>query len=436
MRLMSLDGGVSATVADRLPASAETTPAGGLIARGAGLSYAAASFGPSVVVLEARDRRRVLDFDTVTGVVEVEAGITLGELHDALAPRGHFLPTQPGYSGITVGGCIAADVHGKNPARDGTFVRQVESLTLFHPDHGTITLSRNQAPEVFALTCGGFGLTGVIRTARLRTRKLPGAWVEARTYATADANGTAAVLRLQAMDSDFAYAWLNLLDTGPGFGRGFVTALAFAGDASVPGAADHRYPPPRLTAEGRARLPVSLMYAPTIRAMNLVYTLMARRRRSGERQSLGRALFTFNGNELYHELFGRPGFHESQVIVPHDAFPAFMEAIRTHSRRLGAPISLGAGKLFAGTAEGLRFDGDGICIAVNLRRGRAAAAFLAALDQDMVRLGGRPNLIKDSRLPRAVFDATVPDADRVRHALRAWDPRRRFRSELSERLGL
>jgi hypothetical protein len=45
-------------------------------------------------------------------------------------------------------------------------------------------------------------------------------------------------------------------------------------------------------------------------------------------------------------------------------------------------------------------------------------------------------LIKDSRLPRAVFEASVPEADAFRAALRHWDPKRRFRSTLSERLGL
>jgi len=77
-----------------------------------------------------------------------------------------------------------------------------------------------------------------------------------------------------------------------------------------------------------------------------------------------------------------------------------------------------------------------VSFAINLRRGSAATAFLVALDQDMIRLDGRPNLIKDSRLPRAVFDAVFPEADLVRQGLRDRDPRRRFRSELSERLRL
>jgi len=441
VRLLSLDGGVAAiaTLVGLNPGRTDLPPTAaqaGMIARGAGLSYAAASFAAGATVVETAARNRVLDFDPASGVVTVEAGITLGDLHRHLGPLGHYLPIQPGYGGISVGGCIAADVHGKNPARDGTFVRQVEALTLFHPDHGIVELSDTAHPDILALTCGGFGLTGIILTARLRTQRLPGAWVCSIMLPTANAAETADLLGRHALSEDFAYAWMNLLRTGPGFGGGFVTAIRFGGDPTQPGAVDLSFPPGRLTPDRRARLPFSLMRRPTIMAMNAVYTLMANRKGDRRTEPLGKALFTFNGNEIYHELFGRPGFHEAQVIVPHAAFPAFMEAIRSHTRRHDAPIALGAGKLFAGSARMLRFDGDGICVAVNLRRNRNAAAFLAALDQDVIRLGGRPNLIKDSRLPRAVFEATCPEADAFRRRLRDWDPKRRFRSELSERLGL
>lgn len=439
-RFLSLDGGVTRDGREAEPNAASDLPAmaghdGPIIARGAGLSYVGASFGAGGVSASMRGFDQVLDFDPATGLVTVQAGITLGALHQWLGPRGYYLPIQPGFSEITVGGCVAANVHGKNPARDGTFVRQVAGLTLFHPDHGLVALSPDHHPDILALTCGGFGLTGIIVSVRLRAERLPGAWVETTMHPVRDTTHAANLLRQHAADSDFTYAWLNFASLGRGFGRGFVAAIRFAGDPAQPGAVDLSFPPGRLTPEARARLPLALLYRPTIWAMNTVYATLARRQ-IGTRGSLGKALFTFNGNELYHGLFGCPGFHESQVIVPHAALPAFAEAIRDHSARHDAPITLGAGKLFAGAAQGLTFDGDGVCIAVNLRRNRQAGAFLAALDQDVIRLGGRPNLIKDSRLPRAVFEATFPDADRVRRALRDWDPKRRFRSELSDRLGL
>src|SRR5882724_5524319 len=109
--------------------------------------------------------------------------------------------------------------------------------------------------------------------------------------------------------------------------------------------------------------------------MNFLYTTLRRRKGQGAATNLGSALFTFNGNEVYHEFFGRPGFHEAQVVVPHAALPEYFDCLRRHSAHYGAPIALGAGKLFAGASTGLRFDGDGVSIAVNLRRSRASSSF-------------------------------------------------------------
>ena len=50
--------------------------------------------------------------------------------------------------------------------------------------------------------------------------------------------------------------------------------------------------------------------------------------------------------------------------------------------------------------------------------------------------GGWPNIIKDSRLTADVVSAAYPEYERFRLALRSFDPKRLYRSELSERLAL
>lgn len=63
----------------------------------------------------------------------MEAGIILYDLYVFLMLHGLYLSIQPGHGRIMVGGCIAADVHGKNHACDGTFINHAVSLTLVHP---------------------------------------------------------------------------------------------------------------------------------------------------------------------------------------------------------------------------------------------------------------------------------------------------------------
>lgn len=435
-RLVSFDGGAAEAVALRRPDRygafrvGEGVPA---IARGAGLSYVAASFGDGASPIELGAFDRILGFDPAARIVEVEAGVTLGALYRFLLPRGCYLPVQPGYGAITIGGCIGADVHGKNPAQDGTFIRQVEALTLFHPDHGTVELSPTQQAELFSATCGGFGLTGVVLTARLRVSVLPGAGAEITLHPVADVPAGAALLQALPSAVAGAHTWHDFSSPDRHFGRGVARVFRF-----LPGEGGARpdLPPARLSPEWRGAWPVGLMNRWTARAMNRVYAARQRADSVARPADIAAVLFPIHGNELYFRLFGRAGFHESQVILPPDRLPDYLDRIRDGVRRLGVPITLASAKLFAGAGDLLRYDGQGVSLAINLPRGRNALAFLDELDRGVIALGGRPSLIKDSRLSRAVVEATYPELDRFRAIRQAWDPKRRFRSDLARRLGL
>jgi decaprenylphospho-beta-D-ribofuranose 2-oxidase len=120
------------------PGDAETLleaagPARGLIARGLGRSYNnAAQCGGGVVVSTAR-LSRITELDPVSGLATCEAGVSLEQLMVAGLPAGWFVPVSPGTRQVTIGGAIAADVHGKNHHVAGSFARHVRSFDLMLP---------------------------------------------------------------------------------------------------------------------------------------------------------------------------------------------------------------------------------------------------------------------------------------------------------------
>jgi len=406
------------------------------ISRGAGLSYAAASFlGDGLSVAHA-SFDRVTGFDEQQAVVEVEAGITLGALHRFLSQKGLYLPVQPGHGRITVGGCIAADVHGKNQARDGTFIDQVKALTLFHPRHGVLELSREQDPALFRLTCGGYGLTGHILKARLCAKPIPSNSIDLKASAFTRFEEGLASLVHAAAHADFAYSWHDMAAAGKHLGAGYVFEARFATGSGSDPVIEEGPEPPHLSAEGRSAWRLPLLNSFSARGLNLVYRFQQRAALRGKRITLLDALFPVHRAQGYFRLFGSRGFHEYQVLLPSDAMHEYLRAIEARIRRRPLAITLASAKVFAGTRESLRFTGDGICLALNLPRSESSLDVMAFLDERVVALRGVPNIIKDSRLPRAVVDACYPGADGFRSALRAFDPQRLFRSELSERLGL
>lgn len=436
--LVTMDGGVRVTeVALQRPdrhayfrAHDDARPA---IPRGAGFSFAAASFGSRTTSVEITAFDRVLDFDVQSGQVEVEAGITLGALFEFLAPRGYYLPVQPGHHRITVGGCIAANVHGKNPARDGTFTAQVEGVRLFHPRHGCVELSRDIEPELFDATCGGLGLTGVIVSARLRALRLPGTAFHIVHRRAATVAEGARLLVKESAHGDLAYGWFDCSRGGRADEQGTIVTGQFVADRETE--TTFKLSRSRFSPESRARLPLSLLHPISIQLMNTVYAWSLRR--SGDTVAgLAEALYPTRVSELYLSLFGRRGFYEYQALIPHAKVEEFVRRLRDQATRAGACIALVVAKPFDGVPDLIRFDGCGTSLAVEMPHSAAADMLMREIDRLVIDIDGRPNIIKDSRLPRPIFEATYPHCDRFRRILRQWDPKRLFRSELSERLGL
>ncbi len=400
------------------------------IARGSGVSYAAASFDAEAVSQDMRAFDRLLAFDIHTGLLCVEAGACIGDVQRFLLPRGWYLPIAPGHPRATIGGCIAADVHGKNPARDGTFRTRIEELQLHVPGRGLISLDAHHDAPLFAATCGGFGLTGTITRATLRLARPPRA-ITLRRMPVDDLAQAARVLR-ESANALLLYGWH---DSRPEcFGRG-VIRVGLSDDEAVPRAYDARaerdlpavIPP----------LPITLWQHSGIALANR--WLDQRWRRPGmEAISLTEALFPLNDARWYFSGYGKAGLVELQWLLPHPRFEAFAAALGERVARDRPRIALISSKLFDGPAQGFSFGGKGIALALHLPAPAQPTqrAFCEALAELAIAHGGRPNPIKDSTLDASSMRRAFSDFDARRAALVEHNVAGRFVSSMTRRLGL
>lgn len=414
---------------DRLRFFDAAPPNGPLMAGGARASLVGAAFGHGVRTLGMGRFNRVLAFDANAGTVTVEAGTTLAALFGFLARNGWMVAVQPGYPGVTVGGCIAGDVHGKNQFEEGCFGDWVEELELWHPQRGRVVLSPAREPDLFALTVGGFGLTGVILSARLRLTKMKGRGVVLTALPIGDLLEAATVMKERRAGADFLYSWHDLASDARG--RGFVFSGRITADGpEIPARASfHRFDQERFAP------PVSLMNRWSLAAMNRLYRACAGK--AGERHvSLWKALFPFVAIPGYFYLYGRRGFLEHQIVVPEPSFGAYAARLGALIREHRVPFGLAAMKLFRGPQRLLRFRGDGISLAIEAPNGPATRDLFRAIDTLDAELGCRANILKDARLPADAVARQYPERDEFRARLQAHDPARIFRSALAERLGL
>ena len=440
--LSSFDNGVKSTCAvaqpDRYRHWASTPSDSYQISRGAGLSLSAASFETESLSVSHNKFNRILDFDSATGEVEVEAGIRLFSLHNFLVANGYFLPIQPGHGQISIGGCVAADIHGKNQLKDGNFLEQVISLKLFHPSHGILNLSRASNADLFFLTCGGYGLTGHILSVRLKTQVLPSQVVVTRTQGFPDIDSGLQLLNNEATGVDFIHSWHDFSQTGKKYGSGMVFMSNFEViDEHAGSPFKTRSVVPKSLGNRRRMSAANLVVNRfSISALNSAYKRINSTNIKGKRSDIADALFPIHHLQDYYYFLGSHGFHEYQILLPNNVAADYLKQLGGIAAELKIPITLASGKIFGGQQNLIRFSGEGVCFAVNFLRSTQANVLLEWLDSNLVLYGGRPNLIKDSRLPRQIAEACYPEIDVFRMKLRNFDPKRLFRSEMSERLGL
>lgn len=403
-----------------------------LIPQGSGLSYAAASFGSNTTSISHLNFNRILNFDPIQNIIEVEAGLTLFDLFIFLESKNLYLPVQPGFSALTIGGCVAANVHGKNQHRDGTFINQIESIALFHPSHGIIHLSKKENFELFNLTCGGYGLTGNILNVSLRAVPIPSNTIllDHSEFTFSDPHFEEC---FSNQNSDFSYSWHDLSRPKDNFGDGIIFKASFIDSNSYQALPNKKQ---FQNHSFKNHLPFSIWNKFSVKTANWLYYTAHKLKTSPTELSLFESLFPLEKKLFYFKFFGKNGFHEYQAIIPTRNIKEFFASIKFFLKHTYIPVTLGSCKFFSGSDYFLRFTGDGICIALNFPRSNKSLSFCQHLDSEIIRLDGKPNIIKDSRLPKFIIEKTYPEVDMFRAALRDFDPKRIYRSELSERLKL
>jgi decaprenylphospho-beta-D-ribofuranose 2-oxidase len=409
----------------------------GAIPRGLGRSYGDAAQNAGGRVVETTG---VCDFDldADTGRVRASSGATLDDLLRELVPRGWFVPVSPGTRYVTVGGAVAADIHGKNHHRSGSWCNHVDELRLALPSGDVATVSPSDDPDLFWATAGGMGLTGVVVDVTFRCLPVETSRLLVDTDRTDDLDEVMALMEHGDEAYDFSVAWTDITASGRALGRSVLTRGRFARADEVPGDDDARRAyDPSVLISAPPIAPSGLLNRASIRAFNEVWFRKAPRQRRDELQSIPTFWHPLDMVEGWNRGYGPRGFVQWQCAVPFGAEHVIRRAVQRFHQG-GYPSFVTVLKRFGpGNAGPLSFPMPGWTLAVDIPVGRAGlGSTLDQLDDEVVAAGGRIYLAKDSRLRPELVPAMYPRLDEWRAVCDRVDPDRQLRSDLSRRLKL
>jgi FAD/FMN-containing dehydrogenase len=412
----------------------ERMSARAFLSRGLGRSYGDASLPaedrPDVLNTSLGDR--ILSFDPETGAIRAESGLSLAELNRLLMPRGYFTPVSPGTSFVTLGGMVSADIHGKNQHRDGNFGDHVTALKMRVADGRIVECSPTKHPDLFWGTVGGMGLTGHILEVEFALRRIPSQWVWQESRRIRDIDEFQDALESSATEWPYSMGWIDCLARGKKMGRGILMTGRWAEPSEAPSK------PPTVGLQPKLRFdwPSWVLNGLTIRAFNELYYRKQWRRESSGIVSHQSFTYPLDAIHSWNRMYGRKGFTQYQCVLPREAGRSSARRVLEVLTSRGGASFLCVIKDFGRDSRGvLSFPRPGITLALDVAVRDDTQALVDALNEQVLREGGRIYLAKDSFTRREHFEAMEGSRLSEFQTIRdRWDPDRRFRSAQSVRL--
>lgn len=415
---------------------ADAVAQGGLIARGNGRAYGDSAISRQGTI-DMRGFNRMISFDEKAGVLVAESGVLLADVISRFLARGWFPLVTPGTKFVTLGGMIAADVHGKNHHGHGSMVQSVDWIDIMGPDGQIRRASRSENSEIFDWSFGTMGLTGIILRAAIRLQPVETGWIR-QTLIPAPNLG-AAMEAFETHDAaPYSVAWIDCMSIGDAMGRSLVM-LGEHARADMLGARE-RSDRHALARKRKLRFPIEapgfVMSKPVIKAMNSVYY------RNGLRQA-GDALVNWDSYFYpldaildWNKAYGRNGFLQFQCALPLEASKPGLETLLKAISEAGAGSFLAVLKRFGAQSSRFSFPMLGYTLALDFPANDKNFKLLETLDAITLDYGGRFYLAKDARLRAqtlAASDTRLKGFLARRHETHADST---FQSSQSERLCL
>jgi FAD/FMN-containing dehydrogenase len=415
--------------------------AGGMssyISRGLGRSYGDAALNDGGGVILHERFNRFLSFDPATGLLGCEAGVSFAEILELFVPRGYFLPVTPGTKHITVGGAIAADVHGKNHHRDGSISSFVESFRLLTPAGPTVECSRTQEPELFWATIGGMGLTGIILSARFRLIPIETSYLRVDYQRVNNLDQALESFLSTDLNYQYSVAWIDCLATGGSLGR----SVLIRGSHARAGELSERQRRQPLVAHRRPKrnvpfaFPSLVLNTNSVRAFNALY-YAKHRTREGVITHYDPFFYPLDSVMHWNRIYGKRGFVQYQAVLPPRTSREGLIKLLERFSGTGRASFLAVLKSFGDANQGLlSFPTRGYTLALDIPNRHGLADFVEELDAIVLSHGGRVYLAKDACLNPDKLSVMYPHLSRFKQIKQRVDPRGCLSSSLARRVGI
>lgn len=364
------------------------------IPRGAGLSprLLSASEDYQSIIITNKISNDSFDFDLLKKTVKVDANCTFAEINKTAFFFGLELPVI-GYSSIQIGAGIASCIHGKNHYMYD-FGHKVISIDLLLFSNEIITCSNEENSDIFDLTIGGYGSTGLILSAKLELKEiLSTTTMRERFWVN---NFVDSITHFNSNNLSYytgIFGWHNLhCNKQSSFGRGFVYKdscfdKSFFMPETYPNKPAHQYNPSSFYIPGK------FIFGSLF---NFFYEL--KEKKNPIISKFNNYTEAISSKNIYWSIMRVNGFIEVQFIVPYTNMLDFIIFLKKQINKFKADTSVCISKPASGTMKFLRFRNDGLNIDITGIKNTTNIKFFNEINKCAKSFNAIPNISKCSIL--------------------------------------
>lgn len=388
-------------------------------------------------IIKMKNFNAILEFNSATGQMVLESGVLLSTVLNRCVSDGWFPPVTPGTKYLTIGGMVAADVHGKNHPKAGTIRNYIDWIDLVTAEGKIIRCSPTKNIEMFHWTIGGMGLTGIILRISMRLAPISSGWINQRTIVSNNIYETLENFE-HSKCASYAVAWIDCLSRGNSLGRSVLMLGEHIQYEDLSG--EKRDKPFYIPKQRELHMPFgapSLLLTNFVsRSFNALYFKIKKMRKSNVIVDWNTFFYPLDAIKNWNKFYGSRGLSQYQCVLPlenaYQSLPLIIEEIANAN----VCNFLAVLKRFGEQGQGLSFPMSGYSLAIDFPVNKQTLLLMKRLDAIVEHENGRVYLAKDSRMPKEVFWQMDSRVEMFRNYRGSKNCPKSFNSIQSERLGL
>ncbi|MDC0955999.1 FAD-binding oxidoreductase [Candidatus Pelagibacter sp.] len=365
------------------------------IARGLGRSYGDSSIQPKKTIVTTK-LNNIINFNEKTGILESECGVSIKQLNQFIINKGWFLPVTPGSKNITLGGMIAANVHGKNHHKVGSFGKYVISFKILDNKNRLISCSKTKNNKLFKYTIGGMGLTGVIFSSKIKLKKIFSDVIYEEKIKCDNLKETLANIN-KSKNWEYNVSWIDTSSSNKEIGRSIVSRGHFQKTKKKD---IFNYSTKEIFTLPNI-FPFSLMNRFMIKILNTLYFNLSR---TGKNlTSIDNFFYPLDKIKNWNNVYGKKGFISYQCSVPYkNAYKSIFEILMT-MKKYKAYSFVSVLKSMKKKDFPLSFGQNGFTLVFDFPNYKDIAIILNKVNDIVLKYNGKIYLAKDSIISKKKF---------------------------------